>query len=98
MEHSGNIIIFNISRTFFGNIPRNFINNFCRIFREYIMGMFYEFARWVSARSLLCCYIFFSFHSRSNHNTLVSVSGSALVKNSNIKKCYLIAVQKSPCF
>ena len=41
MEHSGNIPIFNIPGTLFGNIPRNFIGNFFGI-REYIMAMFHE--------------------------------------------------------
>ena len=43
MEHSGNIPIFNISRTLLGNIPRNLIGNFFRTFWEYIMGMFREY-------------------------------------------------------
>ena len=29
---------------YFGNIPLNFIGNFLRIFREYIMGMFHEYS------------------------------------------------------
>ena len=44
MEHSVNSPIFNIPGTLFGNIPRNFIGNFFRIYREYIMGMFYEYS------------------------------------------------------
>ena len=43
MEHSENIPIFNILGTLFGNIPRNFIDNFFQIFREYIMGMFHQY-------------------------------------------------------
>ena len=44
MEHSGNIPVFNVLGTLFGNIPRNFIGKFFRIFQEYIMGMFQEFS------------------------------------------------------
>ena len=44
MERSGNIPIFNIPGTLFGNIPRNFIGNFFLAFREYIMGMFHEYS------------------------------------------------------
>ena len=44
MEQSGNIPIFNIPGTLFGNIPRNFIGNFYRIFWEYIMRMFHEYS------------------------------------------------------
>ena len=43
MKLSGNIPIFNISGTLFGDIPRN-IENFFRTFREYIMGMFLEYS------------------------------------------------------
>ena len=32
------------SEHYFGNIPRNFIGYFLRIFREYIMGMFHEYS------------------------------------------------------
>ena len=44
MEQSGNIPIFNIPGTLFGNILRNFMGNFFRIFWEYIMGMFHEYS------------------------------------------------------
>ena len=44
MEQSGNIPIFNIPGTLFGNIPRNFKGNFFRIFWEYIMEMFHEYS------------------------------------------------------
>ena len=43
MEHLGNIPIFNIPGTLFGNISQNFIENFFQIFREYIMAMFHEY-------------------------------------------------------
>ena len=43
MEHSENIPIFNILGTLFGNIPRNFIEKFFQISREYIMGMFHQY-------------------------------------------------------
>ena len=42
MEHSGNVPIFSIPGTLFGNIPRDSIRNFFRIFREYIMETFHE--------------------------------------------------------
>ena len=32
-----------ICEHYFGNIPRNFIGNFFRIYREYIMGMFHKY-------------------------------------------------------
>ena len=44
MEHSGNIPIFSFVGTLFGNITRNFIGNFFRIFREYIMELFHEYS------------------------------------------------------
>ena len=44
MEHSGNIPIFKVLGTLFGNIPQDFIGNFLRIFREYIMGIFHEYS------------------------------------------------------
>ena len=40
MEHSGNIPIFNILETLFGNIPWDFIGNCFRIFREYVIGIY----------------------------------------------------------
>ena len=48
MEHSVNILTFNIPGTLFANISLNFRWNFFRIFQEYIMGMFHEhiFGRW----------------------------------------------------
>ena len=45
MEHSGNILIFNILWTLFESIPRNFIGSLFRIFWEYIIGMFHEYSR-----------------------------------------------------
>ena len=45
MEHSGNIPIINIPGILFGNIPQDFRGNFFQIFREYIMGMFYDIPR-----------------------------------------------------
>ena len=59
IEQSGNIPIFNIPGTLFGNIPRNFVGNFFRIFWEYIMGMFQEYSTniyftwWVSVGEAL---------------------------------------------
>ena len=44
MEQSGNIPIFNIPGTLFGNISRNFTRNFCRICWEHIMGMFHKYS------------------------------------------------------
>ena len=44
MVQSGNIPIFNIPETLLGNISRNFIGNFFRIFWECIMGMFHEYS------------------------------------------------------
>ena len=38
MEQSGNIPIFIIPGTLFENIPQNFIENFFRIFWEYLIG------------------------------------------------------------
>ena len=39
-----NILIFNILRKLFGNVPRNFIGNFLQIFWEYIMEMLHEYS------------------------------------------------------
>ena len=44
MKQSGSIPVFNIPGTLFWNFPRNFIGNFCRIYREYLMGMFHEYS------------------------------------------------------
>ena len=44
MEQLGNILIFNIRWTLFRSIPPNFIGNFFRIFREYVMGMFHKYS------------------------------------------------------
>ena len=45
MERLGNIPIFNIPGTLFGNTPRNVNGNFFRTFREYIiMAMFHEYS------------------------------------------------------
>ena len=44
MAQSGNIPMFNILGTLFGNISRNFIGNFFRMFWEYIMGIFHEYS------------------------------------------------------
>ena len=44
MEPSEVIPIFNIPGRSFGNITRNFIGNFFRIFREYIMELFHEYS------------------------------------------------------
>ena len=47
MEHSGNIPIFSMPGTFFGNIPRNFRGNFFRILLDeyytniYLLGGMY---------------------------------------------------------
>ena len=43
MKQSGNIPIFNIPWTLFGNIPRIFIWNFSRIFWKCIMGKFHKY-------------------------------------------------------
>ena len=44
MEHSGNIPIFSTPGILFWNILQNFKNNFLRISREHIMGMFHEYS------------------------------------------------------
>ena len=44
MERSRNIPIFNIPGMLFWNISRNFLGNFLRIFRKYIMGMFAKYS------------------------------------------------------
>ena len=44
MEHLGNIPIFNIPKTLFGNIPQMFKGNFSQVFWEQIMGMFQEYS------------------------------------------------------
>ena len=43
MEHSGNVPIFSIPGTLFGNIPQNSIRNFFGIFWEYIMEMLHVY-------------------------------------------------------
>ena len=43
-EQTGNFPIFNIPGTLFGNIPRNFIETFFRVFWEYVMGIFHEYS------------------------------------------------------
>ena len=42
MEQLGNTPVFNISRTLFENIPRNFIGDFFQIYWEYLMWLFHE--------------------------------------------------------
>ena len=44
MEHSGNIPVFSIPGTLFGNINPNFTEIFSRILRKYIMGMFHKYS------------------------------------------------------
>ena len=44
MEHSGNVPIFSIPGTLFGNIPGDSIRNFFRISRKYIMETFHEYS------------------------------------------------------
>ena len=44
MEQPENIPIFNIPKTLFRNIPRNFIGNFFAIYWEYLMGMFHKYS------------------------------------------------------
>ena len=43
MEQSGNIPIFNIPETLFGNIPQNVLGKFFQIFWEYVMGMLHKY-------------------------------------------------------
>ena len=68
MEHSGNIPIFNIPGTLFGNIPRNFLGNIFQIFREYIMGMFHEYSTNIP-RTYICLGIRGNFHWQEWLNT-----------------------------
>ena len=44
MDQSRNILIFNIPRILFANIPWNLIGNLFRILWEYIIGMFHEYS------------------------------------------------------
>ena len=44
MEQSGNIPIFNISGTLFGNIPQNFMGKFSEYSKNIFMGMFHEYS------------------------------------------------------
>ena len=45
MKQSGNILTFNIPGALFGNVTRNFVGNFFRIFWECIMAMFHEYSK-----------------------------------------------------